>query len=616
MLGTMTNTHIQANLILGGRGHTQKSNEGYVSGEYNRLVNAEINEAGNIVSRRPIKAVGIFDNNRRIEDPQYFIGNIGGNAAFISNSKVYVSSALDNTYDLWDLSNLSLSGSSYRVVKKVIRYNNITYFIALRYNSANTTYYIDVAYCNFKDTVFSYSVTKNFYANFANYTVATLFSRPASEGDLVFVNAFIHKDRLWVVCEDQVWFSKPTDPLTFSVPNGGFFKFPHVTINDACANKDNIYIIGNGSIEVITYTTDPNTDAVVRGVTGSLGGDSCCVHEDSVYTIKDEAIYYLSGSNVTKVYDLEVGFLTASGNYTKIASFGPYLVFLRWHRGSYEFGDFEGSFNEYGFPAQSKTKSHPIGSSRLFDGTAYRHAYHMFFLHMGTGAIHVVDFRDGYNVSSDPTLQGIVGDMMFLPLEDGANNFHLFMMTKQRDTSTASGTRGMRGSIYTMAINTPPEGGQNSYLDEYIENSSIGVNVKRSVEAQVDIEIRHYVPDGNEFNFKKFRNIMIQGKFPQEALQLQYAFDNREYGAPLTIEPHYSNTLVPTDPRAFDIGPSRFPINQRARAISLRIKNKPNDNVYSNGQGYWDSWSIEDVKILWQYTSRGPISRSQGRYIT
>jgi hypothetical protein len=635
----MVNQNIEGTVGLNGRGHTRKPSHGYTPGEYTRLVNAEIDASGAIVNRRPIRVCGFqYAANRRISNPCQFIGNIGQSMISVSNDSVWVHEPRNSgVIKLWDVSVLGSTSSNYHMLKKVIRYNNKNHFLSIRYANnvdglGSDAWYVASKYIDWPSDALNEQNpgTVSWHQDTSHYTDQTLFSRISTIADpkapLVFKDAFIHKDRLWVVTEDELFFSKATDPLDFNVPEGGFIKIPGVQINSVIANRDHIYVIGNGSIHVITYVTDPNVDSVVREITGALGGDSACLYEDSVYTVRDDSLYLVSPNSVTKIMDLQIGLNAVPGEYTKIASFGNYIVFQRWRRNSYFF-QLSGDFNDTNLPHSTKARSHPVGTGTYRDSSGSNaFKYHMFFLNMDTGSIHVLDFRD----APERTLlsQGYIADMELLPVEDGRNNFHLFFMTKcsnSADTSLPVGAAPYTGAVYSMQVSAPSTDYYINLLDECVEGtSSGGLYALRQVEPAVDIEIKRYVPDGNEFKMKKFRSLLIQGQMPvgytegsevPQGLEIQYAFDNREYGTavPLLTTYNDSNLLI-NDHKRTDVSPMRIPINQRARSISIRIKKK--GNVILNNSDYRQNWAIEDIKVLWGYTQRGPINRAQDRYLS
>lgn len=627
----MVNQNIEGNISLNGRGHTKKTNQGYTPGEYNRLVNAEINDAGCLVNRRPMRLTGkdVF-LGRRLDNPHSFIGNVGPTAITLTNEAVWMHEPARKATKLWNLNPEMLDGvgtNLYHVLKKVIRYEDTTYFISVRYDSGVQASYIQakhitVPYDDYLDTANGGTVTA--YQNLANYTNTVLIARSTIGGvqPIVFKDAFIHKDRLWIVTEDEIFFSKATDPLEFDPPDGGFFQFNDSVINTAIANRDFIYVIGNGSIDVITYTTDPNVDAQVRNLTGALGGDSACVYEDSVYTVRDDNLYHVSASGVTKVLDLKVGMSAIGGEYTKIEAFGPYIVFLRWGRKMYD-AALGAAFIDYVLPHKTKAKTHPLGAANYWNGAAFDFKYHVYFLNMNTGAIHTLDFRDALDKAT-VGLQGIVSDMIIPPWEDGYNNFHLFFMTKQfKDTSLPGGA--YTGSVYSMQVSIPTDDQNVNLLDDCVGGTDIGGGSYeyKASEPAVDVEIRHYVPDGNEFKLKKFRGIQLQGQFPvttdvgnNGGLEVQFAFDQSAYGTAVPLTPSYNDqNMSINDPRRVDVSPARIPINQRARALSLRIKKKGNV-IFDPNPNYRMGWSIEDIKILWGYTKRAPVNRSQDRYVS
>ncbi len=636
----MVNQSIEGNIGINGRGYTKKPGRGYTPGEFTRLVNCEIDASGVIKNRRPIRLCGYqYGTDRRIDNPMQFVGNIGQSMISVSNTAVYAHEPRSNgAVKLWDVSVFGGTSTNYHLLKKVIHYNKTTHFLSIRYaqnvdGAGGSGWYIASKHIDWPDDMIdsNHPGAISWFQDTSHYQDTTLVSRISTlstvsspDPPLIFKDAFMHKDRLWLVTEDELFFSKATDPLNFTPPDGGFFKLPGVQINSVVANRDTIYIIGNGSIHVLTYVTDPNVDSTLRELTGALGGDSACIYEDSVYTVRDDSLYVVTPSGVTKILDLQIGLNAVAGEYTKLESFGKYIVFLRWRRDSYEF-QLSGDFNDITLPHSTKARSHPLGAALYTPGdSSTQFKYHMFFLNMDTGSIHVLDFRDAPEKAL--TSQGFISDMQLLPVEDGRNNFHLFLMTKCRNGSIPPPSNGnaYTGSIYSMQVSAPSPNNIINQLDECVEGTNVGgLYALRHVEPAIDIEMKHFTPDGNEFRMKKFRSLMIQGQVPfgsgvpgaPSGLQIQFAFDGRDYGTAMDLQAGYNDTDLPlTDPRAYDVSPMRIPINQRARAISVRITKKGNQIM--DNPAYRQTLSIEELKLLWSYTQRGPINRAQDRYLS
>ena len=191
----------------------------------------------------------------------------------------------------------------------------------------------------------------------------------------------MHKERLWVVLGGALYFSKPTDPTVFSVPDGGFFKFAEADINYAVTLRDSIYVICDSAIYVINYSADPNLDANVIKIDAVAGGDSACVFRGNVYYTKDDTLNVINNYNVSKVMDLNLGFWGEEGSYSRLVPFGDYLVLQRYTTESY---------NSSAIPITGATE-HPVSLANYGNNDLS-----CYFINMDSGSIHGLDFSDNH----------------------------------------------------------------------------------------------------------------------------------------------------------------------------------------------------------------------------
>lgn len=584
----MANVTIQSMIPLAGKGHAYRLNGGYTAGEYKQLVNCELNDLGYIVSRRGIHLCGMNTVDENNLPPYYqcreFLGHSGQGAivGFNNGQRAVYGDPDIADKEMWNIDDLDPGGDSYDVVKKFIRYNGQNYWIShfksgticgfrVRYSQEaedvpDNTGVIDLT------TVTGHSVSVNLEAAIDNQ----------------IKNAFMHKERMWVALGNAVYFSKPTDPSVWAVPDGGFFKFNEARVNYALASRDSVYVICDSSIYVITYSADPNLDAVVIKIDDSGGGDYATVYNGNVYYVKDDSLNVITNNNVSRVMDLNLGFWGEEGNYTKLHAFGEYIVIQKHTYRSYD---------EFGHPDRREALKHPVSLSQYTtnDPSCY-------FVNMITGAIHALDFSD----SQPDNNPGYVADVMLVPREDKNNNTYLYLLTKNSLN---------QGRVYAMPITGPDTRyeGADSYIPacDYIRGSDD--RLKR-VNHHVRIEIDSFVPDGTEYLMKKFRTLLISAKFPyggstpsQDALALQIKYDGRAYGPPMVLEDKVHQGDVDTSPPY----PHRYPMNQRGRSISILIEQEPD---YDDGTSIRQDMLIEDIRLFWSYTSRMPTKRSKTNY--
>lgn len=124
----------------------------------------------------------------------------------------------------------------------------------------------------------------------------------------------LHRERMWVVTGNSVYFSKTGDLLTWRVPStvspdpdAGFFNFPGEDYYDIQGLGDLMYVSGPGQIKAINYSANPNTDGSVTTVNTQFGGHSITAYGSSIYFVRFDALWSVSGTSVSKVKDLDLG---------------------------------------------------------------------------------------------------------------------------------------------------------------------------------------------------------------------------------------------------------------------------------------------------------------------
>lgn len=124
----------------------------------------------------------------------------------------------------------------------------------------------------------------------------------------------LHRERLWLVTGGAVYFSKTGDLLTWVTPttgspdpDAGFFIFPGEDYYDLQGLGDLMYVSGPGQVKAISYSANPNTDGAVVTVNNSFGGHSITAYGSSIYFVRFDALWSISGTSVSKVKDLDLG---------------------------------------------------------------------------------------------------------------------------------------------------------------------------------------------------------------------------------------------------------------------------------------------------------------------
>lgn len=600
----MVNPNIQGPVPLAGRGMVHRPSGRYGVGEYRRLMDVELNDEGQLISRRPIRATapGQVDF-QKFTDPWGFIGNWGSAGVVMDKDGVYTVSDYAD-YDgirIWEMIDLPCDAPAAGVLYKHYpfgfhHYNNIDHMVSFQSKNASpgALKYHVYTRANASDTPY-YDVTE-----FAGFTDHVVLSATAGNPEAVTkpVKSFIHKDRLWIITQNYAYFSKATDFTNFTPPDGGFYKFNQEIINDAIAIKDSIYIICDSSVYVIAYSTDPNVDSTVRKVSEGVGGDSACIYRDSLFFVKGQELYTVNGLNVVKSYDLDTlwehDLVDLSLNFkTKVVPFGDYLVFVRVVIGLYQ-SDNEpvGGGASYTTPPAT-TQYHAYNTMNVMDKYADPLALgerppSLLFLNMNTGAVHGVAFSDS-NETVDEWARGYPVDIYTPPVEGAYNSFSLFILTQKADLTALTA----QGFSYYMRREIP----NFEDIPAKDEAFNYATNVASFRNYRPEIEFPNIVPDGSEYNIKRFRNLELMAKLPYDGCRIAFAYDNRSFGGTRTIDQSDIIDKATSRPPF----PVRIPLNQRARSVSIKLDLDPLAGVTDK-----QDISISDMRLLWGYTKRAP----------
>lgn len=577
----MVNTNIQGIVPIDGPGFVAKDKGNYLPGEYRVLQDVEVID-GVIKPRRSIAALGWMDevDVTPMTNTHGIVGFID-EFAIITSATAHQAVAPSGVHNLWSPTSLTknaTAGSFHKIVG-AFEYNKTNYWVTWEYNASSLTHYIYLAYG-----------APALYTGLGGQTYVSLTKKIAVtsvETDFMFCNFFIHKDRLWMITNRGAYFSKPTDPSTFTVPDGGFFRFPDQNINWAIALRDTILVLCDHSIFGIYYTTDPNEDGHTRIIADNLGADHGCVHHDTPYVVNAAGIYQVNSNNVTKV----------SGNYdyvpnaihNRITSFENYLILVR------------SAPEEYTkIPSSAPTKFYDMG--RVYDpdlilGSSKRNVV---FINVETGSAHTLGFKD---YREDEVYPGHVVEVAVNPHKDYYRRYNTFILTNKYDpvATTAHAThKQFRSNVYTMEREA----------SVFVYDRAVGTDNKiHRYKPAIDIEIDSYTPDGNEYLMKKFRTLEMMGFFPHYGFEFNWAVDNENYpaeGIPLVN----NQQEIGADGVPRGHYPARLGINQRGRSLTLRMKATTPNVMLTSEEYIYSQLEISGMRVLWTYTGRPNTTRT------
>ncbi len=568
----MVNTNIQGVIPIDGRGFTAKNRRVLDAGEYSVLSNMRIEDnilqsRHNVFHYAPEGTV-----SPPLVDPFPFVGFVGPTVVVASKNAQLGCEPGTAHVAMWLPTALPTDGNanSFNKIVGVFEYNKIWFWLTWRYDHTTGL-----------SAIWAYSKTSvgNVFktTTFASLTPTLLFSITSTTFN--FNNFFIFKERLWISTADGLYFSKATDPLTFAVPNGGFFKIRDQIINFSFSSKDNIYITCNSTISVLSYTTDPNVDSYLREVTNSMGAETGCSLGDQAYVGNYDGVYAISPNSVELVRD---DFETIKSHYTKLVSWEKYLIVIKYKRQFYQNTGL-GLLKHFNIGRSRYENFWPLKD--LVDSSVW-------FIDTLTGACHTLDFNDQYSGTGIEVFErGHITDIIF------SNNFLTYMTTKASDFQPSSGT----GHVYYTTSSMDTGFGYDTAVNNPVDN------VVRRMKPNIKIEFSSYTPDGNEYMMKKFRSLEVMGVPSFWEFEGLIAYDNNAYDEAKAFNFTYNLTGA-TDARA--PFPSRIALNQRARAINIFFRTK-NPRVPMTDPNIYERVEFSDLRVLWTYTGRGPTHQTQ-----
>lgn len=395
----MSNVLNESPIQLGGSGFVAKKNGNFLPGEYKKLCNMEIDNDGALVNRRNIYSVygketgGAGD---MVAGYHRFLGHMGEYTLYCDKTFQYLIG--ESTYQrLWYVLPFGpVGGASYSSFLGFFRYNNKNYWIVFEFEAG-----VRVSVVLYHATVPTLDVPATYAAGYEaslTRTVILNFVTGTSDFDqFQFKNFFIYKERLWIATASGLYFSKATDPLVFSVPDGGFFKHPGNTINWAFPVKDLIYTLCEDSVYALTYNINPNTDATETPLSTTIGGEMGCSHVDTPYFINNLGIFAIRGNNIDRVMDNNFDY--GSDVYSnRLISFENYLVVNKFKNINYN--------RNYANPNQVDARRNlwPNPESDTVGGSQIKNNWTVASDPNGLNTINPIDAVDetGYGVNTTP----------------------------------------------------------------------------------------------------------------------------------------------------------------------------------------------------------------------
>lgn len=629
----MVNLVQQTPIILPGPGLKTKPRGNFLEGEYSYATNVTCDQDGAIVPRPVIKNVPLLEHPiiagsstevstlgpDAILRPLQYVGSLGEYAVISTISHINISSA-DLTrrckFNVADMYGGTETLEAYQY------YNNGHYLVTVQKPIVTTDVTNTIIYVNNRITVTNIagvageSLTPRIFDR--AYSSGTMPSVVVANVEYKFTNApltdnfgtfdlkniFMHKERMWICTSDTLYFSKAGNPMLWDVGNtGGFYVFKDQDIKFALSFKNTIYIFTDSSIYYLNYSIDPNNlnDATLVKISDSLGADYACVHEDQIFFIKNDFLYTVSTNTITRVRSLDLKLDLTNNSRIKLVPYRNYIMML----------------NQVAVPLR-KT----VPASIYQPAVGYLRSYQnpnndVYMLNMDTDFLSKVEYDDFYKnlglgiVTRTNVAMSSISDMLIPPTENSNTNYGTLLILNacMNSTYTPSGagdsfTPSYYGRSSFMEGSSNPVSRNGDTVRAFTDGSSAVVPLIFQ-QPYLRLEMTGYVPDGNTFSVKKFRSLMVEGRFPNRSdvpLHIMFSYDDKPFVFTQVIDP----TTIPMFSVGLINSPTsfRFGLNQRSRSFSIRIF----CSVTNLGFDYDDDldWMISNMSLLWQPTTRAP----------
>lgn len=562
----MVNTNIQGPITFDPQGLVIRSDRVYREKEFSLFNDVDIDINGRIVSRPSFETPNLVEASTGtvLTSPAKMLGYRFNQALSVDATGVMV----------WDANSVTapVQWITYADTGAVAApnrfffcgfhyYNYANHFVSYQWNNGTSTATIVISRSPAANTAALAT-----WASFASTTVITRAGLPISDAGIP-LKTFVYKDRLWVVFQDAIYFSKATDFTVFAAPDGGFFNFSESPINDVIAIGDSIYILMDSSVQVLTYTTNPNTDGAVKPVVGAVGADAAVIYGNQVVAIKDDQLYSISYGMINPIRNL-VGFGDAARSVGMFA-FGSYILIYKY------------------------TWSAVLGNG-------VRGRYKLFYRSvLGTGAFYALNMKTGalalWSLHDNDTDAASVNwgypcDFLSVPYEDANGRSYMYALTFSLGTG--------KGSVYYSSLIGV------SGFDRTVSHTPVGgLYPALNRLHYLYLQMESITLDGSEYLRKKFRTLLLSIKPPNRRGKISFAYENSAFGTDLDIVNFagYVNANR-RPPYAF-----RAPMNQRARSFSMRIFTDRQDGTLSGIPSPSDmNIILESLNCYYSYTQGAP----------
>lgn len=640
----MVNTNIQSPVPLIGKGYTQRPNATYDNGEYPLFNNVFIKDEG-METRNGITGLDIYrPGSDNMDSPKNFSNMMGFIGSFTKVGTNYVMAAgqdsmiatrqlsLTDTagFAYWSPTNLQATqtGINFWVPIKVFTYQDRTIIVTMKAipNATNDGIQRFEYYWGKQDEYGPASTLPTTWNLIASRSGTPVINSPED-----FINAFIWKDRLWLITFDTVYFSgigTEVNQANFTSPVGGFIKYPD-RIKSVEYLRDTLYVICENGIYTMTYNADPNVDAVNLIVSNNQGGDSSCIHEGTVYFTDGDSLFTIGNGNVNKAFTLEAfskplssvnqNYLNGSSSSsisTKLVAYKNKILFIAYSTTTMGIESWNTPYRNRGIKVP--VSSRPDGASPYTGPVNYLvndvgHEFsNVFMIDTNNGSITKIMFRD----QRAGNFNGYIVDAVNVPDTNG--NQKLYFMTSAHRTFEGSVTTYRQNTynfIYSYVDNPNVFNSSlynnkswDTYFSVPFDNPAGAITLNSRVAIPFCALFYKFVPDGSQYLMKKFKSLFLTGSLPENT-NVSTLFHDKDS---LQAVPLIASRGDTSNSKSY-----RFPLNQRGRFLTLALSrasgagsnSASNDNTVNS-----DVMTLRDMRMVWTYTSKA--QRTQGGNVT
>lgn len=462
------------------------------------------------------------------------------------------------TYVYWQNSRYN---SAISTVQTTWAANNVDLYVPLgRSSSLNIRAVVGYnfkLYAFSKDTVYEYDRYQP--TDVAHLLTTTII--PNLDASTADPSVLVYKDRAFYGKGSRVNYTKATDFTKWDVANdGGYFIIPQDTIIDLVEFQDRLFIFTNRGVYLFGFNNSPGQDGALFKISDEITNGAGCIKDGILYASSLEGLYaYTNGS-----FSLVIKYpKTTTPTGVSLIEFDDSLIIHR-HEKTLVATAGSPSWNFYGTnPANLTVHSYNIKSQSL-----------------------------SYYTFNDLDGSGYIRDIINVPIRYEEGSEKLVISTTDNGYLVSA---NHIGAVYQI---TTQRDAASEMHDQIKSNTGNQKCLMKHV-----ILLPNIKPDGLAWTMKKFRHMILEGKFPGSVttnVDLTFT-DTMTYTrmASISTSPGIEDARLP---RSY-----RFNVMQRAKSVGIKIQI---DRLYVSTNPTFRAFEL--MSIMFLYT---PLERSANKQI-